>query len=100
MRTETKRLLEDFLTHQEYKLDEAKRAWDTAAQRIQTMPNLLNVFGVWQADQLHDLTQMRVIVMERDQLCRELRAFIETPKPRFRNLKKVPKARKKKTARL
>ena len=101
MRAESKRLLEDFLTYQEYHLDEAVRAWDTTHKRIIANPNQMNVFGVWQDEQLHDLLKLRVVVLERQRAVEELRNFINKPKPRFRYLKKVPKkARNKKPAKL
>ena len=90
MRTETKEMLVTYLTFCEYQLDEAERAWNTTWERIRGNPNSSNVRGVWQAEQLHDLVAMRVLVQERDRACRELRAFIEKPKSRFRYPKKMP----------
>jgi hypothetical protein len=100
MRTETREMLVTYLTFCEYQLDEATRHWDLCVQRMRDNPNMMNVFGVWQGEQLSDLMAMRVLVLERDRACRELRAFIEKPKSRFRYPKKMPKERKKKTARL
>ena len=91
MRAESKRLLEDFLTHLEYHLDEAQRAWETTIKRIHDNPNQMNVFGVWQRDQLQDMATIRTLVIERDRVVRALRNFIDKPQNRFRYLKKVPK---------
>lgn len=90
MRTETREMLVTYLTFCEYQLDEAQRMWDLCVARMRDNPNMMNVFGVWQAEQLSDLMAMRVLVVERDRACRELRAFIEKPKSRFRYPKKVP----------
>jgi len=99
MRAESKRLLEDFLTHLEYHLDEAQRAWDTTIKRIHDNPNQMNVFGIWQRDQLNDMTTIHALVIERDRVVRSLRNFIDNPKNRFRYLKKVPKKEKGKKGR-
>lgn len=100
MRAESRDLLETFLTYQEYHLNEAKRMWDTVWDRIRKIPNLSNPQGVWQREQLADLETLRILIAERDRVVRELRDYIHRPKPRFQQPQKVPKTRKKKTARL
>jgi hypothetical protein len=95
MRKESKDLLETFLTFQEYHLNEARRAWDTAVQRIRDNPNQMNPQGVWQREQLADLETLRVLIADRDRLCRELRSFIDKPKNRFQYPKKVKKSERR-----
>jgi len=91
MRAESKRLLEDFLSLQEYHLNEAKRAWENIVEHIKNNPNQMNPQGIWQRDQLNDMATIQALIVERDRVVRDLRNFIENPKPRFQHLQKVSK---------
>jgi hypothetical protein len=100
MRAESRDLLETFLTYQEYHLNEAKRSWETAWDRIRKIPNTSNPMGIWQREQLEDFRVLHILILERDRVVRELRDYIHKPKSRFQRPQKVSKTRKKKPARL
>lgn len=55
-----------------YRRDQAEQAWNTITNKIQSVPNAMNVRGVWQQNQLNDLQFLRIAIGLYDSILFEL----------------------------
>ena len=66
--------LNKVISQAEYHLSVVQRRWDELVEKIRTNPNQMNPHGVWQGDQLRELSILHVMLIERTEFVRMLKA--------------------------
>lgn len=73
--------LKTLLTYAQRDLDLAESIWNGIVEKIRDNPNQMNVRGVWQRDQLHDLLTCHAVVNVRAGFVRDIKTIMDGKSP-------------------